>query len=86
MIEVGDKVDYHSVRGGPITSENHTVKSIEREPNNYGCDVAWITGKSGCVDIDALSINKDYLADIEDKAYCPHGFLAGCPKCSAKYK
>ena len=54
-ITVGDKVDYHSVVGGPVTSTGHTIRAVERKPNNYGCDVAWITGKAGCVALDALT-------------------------------
>ena len=57
MIEINDRVDYHSIIGGPITSKDHTVQVIELEPNNYGTDVAWISGKSGCVSMEALSIN-----------------------------
>ena len=45
----GDLVDYHSLRSGPITSKDHEILFIERFPNNFGCDVAWITKKSGCV-------------------------------------
>jgi len=53
-IKIGDKVAYCSVVGFKITSENHEVKSIEPMPNNYGCDVVFITGKSGCVDVEHL--------------------------------
>jgi len=28
---------------------------MDLAPNNFGCNVAWITGKSGCVCIEALS-------------------------------
>ena len=54
---VGDKVNYHLFIGGPIKSTGHTIKAIELQPNNYGADVAWISEKSGCVDLEALSIN-----------------------------
>lgn len=54
-IRVGDKVDYHSMIGGEATSTGHTVTHIDLEPNNFSCDVAFISGKSGCVDIDHLS-------------------------------
>jgi len=53
--KVGELVNYHSIIGGPVTSGGHKIKHIEEEPNNYGCDVAWITDKSGCVAMDALS-------------------------------
>lgn len=55
MLKIGDTVSYHSIIGGEVTSSGHLVKDVEREPNNYGCDVAWITGKSGCVAMAALS-------------------------------
>jgi hypothetical protein len=51
----GDIVNYHGLFDGPITSEGHRIKAIERAPNNYGCDVAWVTGKSGCVAMRCLS-------------------------------
>jgi len=54
-IKVGDRVAYHSIVGGPVTSTGHSVYAIERTPNNYGCDVAWITGKAGCVALAALT-------------------------------
>lgn len=25
----------------------------------------------------------EYLCDLENAAYCPHGFLVGCPTCGA---
>lgn len=55
-LEIGQKVNFHSIIGGKATSFNHKVIAIELEPNNFGCSVAWITGKSGCVAIEALSI------------------------------
>jgi hypothetical protein len=54
-ITVGDRVDYHSIVGGPVTSTGHTIRAVERKPNKYGRDVAWITGKAGCVALDALT-------------------------------
>lgn len=57
-MQIGDNVNYHSIIGGPVTSTGHKIKAIEREPNNYGCDVAWITGKSGCVALEALSLSE----------------------------
>lgn len=55
-MKVGDIVNYHSIIGGEITSTGHEITHIEKEPNNFGCDVSWITKKSGCVAIDALSL------------------------------
>lgn len=60
--EKGDLVAYHSIIGGPITSIGHTVQSIELMPNNYGTNVAWITGKTGCVSIAALSAAEEWSA------------------------
>ena len=54
-IMVGDKVDYHSVIGGPVTSTGHIVRTVQLAPNNFGRDVAWITDKAGCVACDALT-------------------------------
>jgi len=53
--KIGDTVNYHSIIGGEITSSNHVITHIDLAPNNFGCNVAWISGKSGCVCIDALS-------------------------------
>jgi len=58
MFKEGNVVNFHSVIGLEITSRNHKIISISRKPNNFGCDVAWITEKSGCVALSALS-NKD---------------------------
>lgn len=54
--KVGDKVNYHSIIGEAITSNGHEITHIELEPNNFGNDVAWITNKSGCVALQALSL------------------------------
>lgn len=53
---IGDTVNYHAFQNSPATSTGHTIKRIEREPNNFGCDVAWITGKSGCISLNCLSL------------------------------
>lgn len=59
-LKVLDSVNYHMIVGGEITSTGHSIKVIELQPNNFGCDVAWITGKSGCVDLEHLTkINED---------------------------
>ena len=54
-IKIGDRVAYHSVINGPVASINHEVEQILLAPNNFGADVAWITGKSGCVALAALT-------------------------------
>ena len=55
-IKVGDVVDYHSVIGREITSRGHVVEALYPKPNNYGCDCAMITGKSGVVAVAALTL------------------------------
>ena len=55
-LKVGDKVDYSSVIGMGITSRNHEIIQLKNQPNNFGCDVAWLTDKSGCVDVEHLSL------------------------------
>jgi len=63
MFKIGDIVNYHSIIGGEITSKDHAIKVVEMEPNNFGCDVAWITNKSGCVALKALSNNENPLPE-----------------------
>jgi hypothetical protein len=53
-LKVGDVVTYHTRIGGPPTSTGHTIKALDRLPSGH--DVAWISGKSGCVAIEALSL------------------------------
>jgi hypothetical protein len=55
-LKLGDKVNYHSIVGGEITSRDHKIKIIDMEPNNFGCDVAWISNKSGCVSLEHLTL------------------------------
>jgi len=53
--KVGDIVNYHSIIGEEVTSTGHVITNIKLIPNNFGGNVAWITGKAGCVHFDALS-------------------------------
>jgi hypothetical protein len=53
-IKAGDVVSYSSVIDGPVTSTGHVVECVLPQPNNFGTDVAWIKGKSGCVAVAAL--------------------------------
>jgi len=70
MIKVGDLVNYHDVIGEEITSRGHVVKAIVREPDsNFSCDVAWITGKSSCVAVAALSLMEGW----DDRAFTDLG-------------
>jgi hypothetical protein len=54
-IKVGDLVDYHGIIGGSVTSIGHVVTKIIEEPNNFGIRVAFITWKTGCVAVAALT-------------------------------
>ncbi len=67
-LKKGDRVNYHSVIGEGATSRHHIVKNVEYGPNDYGWPVAWITGKVGCVAIDALSID-------ETEPYAMHNLI-----------
>lgn len=66
MIKTGDMVDVHSTIGGLAISKHHIVKTISRQPNNFGYDVAWITGMTGCVAIEALTPSKWDEVWLED--------------------
>jgi len=61
---VGDIVNYHAIIGDGITSTGHTITTILPAPNNFGRDVAWISGKSGCVSLEALS-NDEHPMQIQ---------------------
>lgn len=52
--QVGDVVDYQAVIDGPVTSRGHVITLLGSLPS--GRAVAWITGKTGCVAIEALSL------------------------------
>lgn len=58
MPRAGDAVDYHSIIGGPITSQSHIVKKVGTD--SAGQPVAWLIGGEekpprGYVHIDALT-------------------------------
>ena len=56
-LKVGDKVSYRAALGFQVeATENHEVTRIEPMPNAFCCDIAWITGKSGCIDIKHLTL------------------------------
>ncbi len=83
----GDKVDYHEMFDGPITSTGHTVKAVEHAPNNYGCDVAWITGKSGCIAMRCLSKAKEgKVKPSEIVDVIASGYEFHCPRCQILVK
>lgn len=51
----GDVVDYHSIIGGPVTSTEHTIQHIGEL--GHGETVAWLSDKSGCVSLNAISLS-----------------------------
>lgn len=53
--KVNDKVNYHCFADGDISSTGHVIRLLEPQPNSFGEDVAWVTGKSGCVSLEHLS-------------------------------
>ena len=54
--ECGDIVNYHAIIGGPVTSTGHKVTFIvQKERIVREQSTAWITNKSGCVALEALS-------------------------------
>lgn len=54
-IRKGDKVDYHSIIGGPVTLAGATVTEDPYQMAS-GHWVTFISGKSGCVSLDALTL------------------------------
>lgn len=67
-IKIGDTVTYYGILGDDTTkSEGHIVLNIIKMPNNFGCDVAWISEKSTCVAIENLSVETYNAKPIEAK-------------------
>ena len=58
-LKIGDKVNYHCFAGGNVSSFGHVVTDIALAPNDFDEDVAWISGKCGCISLEHLSINED---------------------------
>lgn len=54
-LAAGEKVDFHLRIGGEVTSTGHTVLEVWPRPNNFGCDVARVSGLSGWVATAALT-------------------------------
>ena len=53
-LQVGDAVFYHPILGEPHDGVRRTVRQIGNIPSAKN-PVAWVTGKAGCVLIEALS-------------------------------
>lgn len=71
-IKAGDIVDYHSLIGGPVTSEGHEVRAVQLVPNSFGEDVAWLRGWPGAVSMKALTRAKPPappLSEVVDACY-----------------
>lgn len=66
VFQVGDTVNYHAVENGEVTSSNHKIRAINLMPNNYDCDVAWISGKKGCVSFSCLSKTETVYETLEE--------------------
>ena len=56
-LKIGDKVNYHAVIDGPVTSTGHTVRHIAPIPSG-NVDMVWISGTSGCVHPYSLSLEQ----------------------------
>lgn len=54
-LSTGDIVNFHPIIGGAVGSTGHIIQEIQYAPNDFGCDVAWVSGKCGCVALAALS-------------------------------
>ena len=52
-MKVGDVVFYHPIIGRKHTGVKHEIQNIGKLGSE---DVAWISGKSGCVSMEALSL------------------------------
>lgn len=82
-LQVGDKVSYGAVIGREITSTGHIINKIMR--TDGGEMVAFISGKSGYVSLDALTkeqrtgLMKNYICGS-----CGHeSIYPRCPKCKS---
>lgn len=58
-LKMGDKVDYHSIIGGPITSYGHTIIKCDPYILSEHTEVAFITDVRGCVATEALTRSEE---------------------------
>lgn len=65
-ININDKVSYHPFIGKPAVSSGHIVLAVDIAPNNFGEDVAWISGKSGCISFSCLSVDAPEVYVLRD--------------------
>lgn len=52
--KVGQVVSYHPFVGKAPVSCGHEITAVDTVPNAYGENVAWITGKAGCISFNCL--------------------------------
>ncbi|WP_352298423.1 hypothetical protein, partial [Pseudoalteromonas sp. 20-MNA-CIBAN-0454] len=52
--KVGQVVSYHPFIGKAPVSRGHKITAVDTVPNAYGENVAWITGKTGCISFNCL--------------------------------
>ena len=57
-------VDYHAIIGDEVTSSGHTIEAIDKLPS--GVRVAWISGKSGCVALEALTLTPQEIVNEQN--------------------
>lgn len=55
--KVGQLVSYHPFAGQAAVSSGHEITATDTMPNNFGENVAWITGKAGCFSFGCLSLD-----------------------------
>ncbi len=69
---VGTVVDYHSIIGGPVTQPGMVVRHGPQMM--CGSWVVWLTGKAGCVAVDACTLAKGATMTLDR----PDGYCARC--------
>lgn len=74
--KIGQKVSYHPFIGKAAVSSDHEIIAIKTMPNSFGENVAWITGKSGCISFNCLShdIPVDYVLR-DSRTNCGGNFM-----------
>lgn len=63
---VGQLVSYHPFVGKTAVSSGHEITAIDTMPNNFGENVAWVTGKSGCISFNCLSHDDPAIYVLRD--------------------
>lgn len=63
---VGQLVSYHPFVGKAAVSSGHEITAVDTMPNNYSENVAWVTGKSGCISFNCLSHDSPAIYVLRD--------------------